>query len=83
MAYKTSEGNVLSQESISVAERKGTKVILQTDTESGSWYPHMYLISDGTLGFTFTIYSHDQTRNEAEESLFDEIVQTVKFKASN
>jgi hypothetical protein len=78
--YKITEGNVLSKELISVAEYKGTKVILQTGTESGSWYPHIYLISDGTLGFTFTIYSPNQIRNEAEEKLFDGIVQTIRFK---
>lgn len=78
--YKTDQGIIISKEAISFAEYKGTKVILQTDTESGSWYPHMYLLSDGSLGFTFTIYSHNQIRNETEEKRYDEIVQTVKFR---
>jgi len=78
--YKTTEGNLLSKESISVAEYKGSKVVLQVDTEVGSWFPHMYRISDGTLGFTLTIYSHNQVRNEVEEKLFDEIVQSFRFK---
>jgi hypothetical protein len=77
--YKTKEGNLISKESISVAEYKGTKVILQTDMETGSWYPHIYLLSDGELGFTFIIYSKNQNRNKAEEKLFDGIAQTIKF----
>jgi len=78
--YKAIEGKVLSKEPISVAEFKGRKVILQTSTESGTWYPHMYLLSDGMLGFTFTMYSPNQTRDKAEEKLFDRIVQTIRFK---
>lgn len=78
--YKTSEGNILTKESISVTEYKGTKVVLQVGTEVGSWYPHMYMISDGTFGFTITVYSHNLIRDEVEEKLFDDIVKTFRFK---
>ncbi len=40
----------------------------------------MFMISDGTYGFTITIYSHNQIRDEVEEKLFDDVVKTFRFK---
>ncbi|WP_019849608.1 hypothetical protein [Desulfitobacterium sp. PCE1] len=78
--YETIEGQILTKEPISFYKYKGTKIILLMGTEVGKWYPHMYMISDGTYGFTVTIYSRNQIRDEVEERLFDDIVKTFRFR---
>lgn len=75
------EANIklLLKESIS-NEYEGTKLVLQVDTGYGVWYPHQYILSNGTHGFTIMRYSYSPIADEEEEKLFEEIVHSFRFK---
>lgn len=68
---------LISRGEIRVKSCKGTKTVTKMPVESGSWYPHIYRISDGTYGFTFNLYS--EKINKEEQELFDRIVNTFRI----
>ena len=56
----------------------GSKTITRIDTESGSWYPHIYRLIDENYGFTMVLYSEEL--NTEDEALYDEIMDTFSFR---
>lgn len=65
---------LISKEVTQFNSYKVTKVITKMPTESGSWYPHIYRISDGANGFSIFLYSEEI--NKEDQELFDKIVNT-------
>lgn len=56
----------------------GSKTITRIDTESGSWYPHIYRLIDENYGLTVVLYSEGS--NTGDETLYDEIIDTFSFE---
>jgi hypothetical protein len=69
---------LISREGIQFNSYKGGKTVTKIPTESGSWYPHIYRISDGTYGCTINLYSKEI--NKEDQELFDRIVNTFRIE---
>lgn len=65
---------LISKKEMEINSCQGTKTVTKIQTESGSWYPHIYRLIDETYGFTIFLYSEEI--NEEDEALFDRIVNT-------
>lgn len=69
---------LISKEEIQINSYKGSKIITKIPTESGSWYPHIYRLTDETHGFAIFLYS--EVINKEEQALFDRIINTFNFE---
>ncbi|MGI6434692.1 MAG: hypothetical protein ACOX0F_04950 [Syntrophomonadaceae bacterium] len=79
--YKPATDNgeeLVSKEAIQINSCKGSKIITKIPTESGSWYPHIYRLTDKTHGFTIVLYS--KVINKEDQALFDKIINTFNFE---
>ncbi len=79
--YQPLEGELLQKDSFTVNEYKCLRLIEKVPVMNGDkpfWYPHIYLISDGTHIFTIFFYSNEI--NESDQMLFDEIVSSFRFE---
>lgn len=72
-----SDEELLTKAEFPVGAYKGSKTVTKIPTESGSWHPHIYRITNNTYGFSIFLYS--ETINEEDQALFDRIVSTVSF----
>lgn len=74
-----SEAELLSKEMVTFGEYEGFKIILKV-SNTETWYPHTYYLTDGTYVFGISLYSYSEKRDEAEQQLFDDIVSSFSFK---
>jgi hypothetical protein len=73
-----SDEELLTKADFPVSTYNGSRTVTKIATESGSWHPNIYRITDGSYGFSIVLYS--ETINEEEQALFDRIVSTVSFE---
>lgn len=72
------ENELISEELVTFGEYSGFRIILEV-TNSETWYPHTYYLTDGKYVFGISLYSYSETRDKAEQKLFDDIVSTFRF----
>jgi hypothetical protein len=73
-----SEEKFISRKDINIAGLSGVKIITETSTESGIWYPHTYCLAKDDKAFIIAFY--ELKLNSGQEKLFDQIVSTLKIK---
>ena len=69
---------LVSKETVKISSYSGAKIVTKISTESGSWYPHIYLITDGTYGYSIFLYS--KQINSEDQELFDKIAATFSIE---
>jgi len=70
---------LLAKEGISFNNYKGTKAVMQINTDT-TWCIYSYSITDRQYGITFTGYSYTSRPDKAEEQLFDKLIESFRFQ---